>query len=302
MAKTASPGTVGFRALTDIPLISLMGAEFSVGKRWWFCALFFEGVALISGLIAAAAPGPSQLILVASLIALVAALLGFLFQQRADRSRRLGEKARRTIIYTDGLGWPANAATETTLRRRFGWWTRRKVRGTKYPPTSYYESTHGSGAKRLLDHLQESVFFQAELSARMAGLALWATIVVALLAFVSVILVITTLQGQAAREIAAKALSSGVLFLITTRLGLLWWDYHIQDADLHSLDDQLESVRQLRDKVSSEDILPLAHEYDIAVLQAPSVPDIVYTRNRSELNALWEQRRAQRKKAFLPPK
>jgi hypothetical protein len=270
----------------DLPLISLMRAEFQVGKWWWLGQLGLRLLALVVGVVAAAA-GDRTVVIVSAMVGLLAVFFAYLCQRNSDGSQSLGEKTRRAIVLENGLGWTISSDAERSLRLRFSRWTKRIARGLKNPPDPYYASAEPPGPKRLLDNLKESIFWQAALCEKMAIYCLWAVGALVVLLVLTAWLALMTLQDQAAREVAAKLLAAVVAFLITRNTGDLWWSFHKVASHLRQIEAQAQELGRQRATPKLADVLKLVHEYDILLVQAPQVPDFVYWANRDELNGLW---------------
>jgi hypothetical protein len=115
------------------------------------------------------------------------------------------------------------------------------------------------------------------------------------LAFVflaGILLALGSLDEQNARSAFAKALSTLVSVLVTTNAVRLWWSFQTQATALEQLDAELEETRGQAQPPTETEILRLLHEYNIDMLQAPEVPDVVYHRHREELNRGWAARAA----------
>jgi hypothetical protein len=267
-----------------------MRAEFSVGKRWRRLALGLQLVAVAAGIIVTMKTDP-QFIWAITLIGLFALLLAYVCQLWAERARALGERTRRAVMIAEGLGQPIEPHREVALRLAFDQEANRKARQEPDLGEGYFASTTPIGPDRLRDYLQESVFWQTQLSKRMATYTLTAVIVLGFVLLAGVLLALNSLHAQDARSAFAKALAALIPFLVTTNAVRLWWSFQMQATALERLDAELEDTRSTEPLTESA-VLPLLHEYNLQMLQAPEVPDLVYRWHQDALHRGWLTRAA----------
>ncbi len=273
----------------DVPLLALMRAEFTVSKSWRRLGLGLQLVAVVAG-IAGTIITDQQFVWALSLTALIALLLGYICQLQAERARALGEQTRRAVVLAEGLGWPIEPRREAALRLAFDRWATAIAAASPDLGRGYFASMAPKGPARLRDHLQESVFWQAQLSSQMARYTLAGVVAMTLVLLTGVLLALNSLDEHDARSAFAKALAAIVPFLVTTNAVRLWWNFHLQAAALDQLDAELERTRDPAGEPTEIDVLRLLHEYDILMMWAPEVPDIIYRWRRSELRQRWSVR------------
>lgn len=288
--STEGPPT-GAGSPPSVSLLALMRAEFTVGKRWRRLAFGLQLVAVGAG-IAGTVITDQQLIWAVTLIALFALLLAHVCQLSAERARALGEQTRRAVIIAEGLGQPIEPRREVALRLAFDPWANQLAQRSPDLGQRYFAATAAAGPARLRDYLQESVFWQTQLSKRMATYALAAVIVLGFVLLASVLFALDSLDEQNARSVFAKALSTLIPFLVTTNAVRLWWSFQTQATALEQLDAELEDTRGHAQPPTETEVLRLLHEYNIQMLQVPEVPDVVYHRHWDELNKGWAARAA----------
>jgi fumarate reductase subunit D len=278
------PGSGG-----GVSLLALMRAEFTVSKRWRRLALALQLVAVGASIAATISLDPA-VVWGLTLVALFALLLGYLAQLQAERARAIGEQIRRVVIPAEGLGWAIAPRLETDLRLAGDRWA--KAMAARWPQLAqgYFASTAPLGPERLRDHLQESVFWHAQLSKRMATYTLAGVVAMMLVLLAGILLALNSLDQHDARSAFAKAIAALVPFLVTTNAVRLWWNFHTQATALEQLDAALDRTRGSPQAPSEIEVLRLLHEYDIQLLQAPEVPDAVYRWHRTELNTAWSAR------------
>lgn len=275
----------------DLPLLVLMRAEFTVSKRWRRLALILQLGAVGLGIAGTILTDP-RIAWPLSLAALFALLAAYLCQLQAERARALAERTRRTVILAEGLGWPIVPRLDTELRLAFDRWATSIARRSPRLGENYFTSGAEIGPARLRDHLQESLFIQTQLSKRMASYSLAAVVVIGFVLLAVVLLALSSLDQQDARSVLAKALAALVPFVVTTNALRLWWNFHTQAAALEHLDTALDRTRSDDNGLSEIEVLRLLHEYDILLLQAPEVPDLIYAWHEAELNHRWAARAA----------
>lgn len=272
-------------------LLALMRAEFTVGKRWDRTSMALQIVAVAAGL-AGAVVEDDAVAWGATFVALFGLLLGYVCQLNAATARGLAERTRRAVILRDGLGWPLGPREEADLRLQFDPWAQRLATQSPDLGRSYFGSGVVPGPERLRDNLQESVFWQAHLSRIAANYALTAVVLLGFIVLGVVLLALTSVDRQDTRSAFAKTLAAVVPFLVTTNAVRLWWSLARQGTQLQQLDAALEETRRRSGSPQEIEVLRLAHEYDILVLEAPPVPDWIYRRNRDELDRRWATRLA----------
>lgn len=277
--------------MADPSLLALMRAEFTVGKRWGQLSLACQLLAVTASLFSAFSDN-EQHIWQATVIALFALLLAYLFQLNAGRARSLAEKTRRIVILGEGMGWAIDPRIEANLRLEFDGWAKRLARKNPYLDQGFFSAVGSTGAARLRDYMQESIFFQAQLSKRMANYTLGGLIVMGLLLLGSILFALSEFDQQTSRIAFAKALTTIIPFLVTTNFVRAWWNFYRQAQTLEHLDAQLEQTRKSAQLPTDTEILQLLHEYDIQMLQASQAPDIMYQRHADELTRLWNARAA----------
>jgi hypothetical protein len=281
----------GAASAPPVSLLALMRAEFSVGKRWRRLALGLQLGAVVAGIFGTVITD-DKLIWAMTLIALFALLLAYVCQLNAQHARALGEQTRRAVLLAEGLGQPIEPRREVALRLAFDRWANQLAQRSPELGQAYFAATAPTGPTRLRDYLQESVFWQTQLSKRMASYALAAVIVLGFVLLAGVLLALSSLDEQNARTTFAKALSSLIPLFVTTNAVRLWWSFQMQATALEQLDAQLEDTRSGTQPPTEAEIVRLLHEYNIQLLQAPEVPDVVYHRHRNELNRAWATRAA----------
>lgn len=276
---------------SSVPLLALMRAAFTVGKRWRRGTLALQLLAVGAGLAGTVSRDPT-VIWALTLVALFAVLLAYVCQLQAERARAVGEQIRRVVITAEGLGWPIAPRLAAELRLAVDRWATSLAARAPHLGQGYFASAVAPGPERLRDHLQESVFWHAQLSKRMATYTLAGVVAMALVLLAGVLLALNSLDHQDARIAFAKALAALVPFLVTTNALRLWWNFHTQATALAQLDAKLEQLRGAGSVPTEIAVLRLLHEYDLQLLQAPEVPDAVYRWHRAALNAAWALRTA----------
>jgi hypothetical protein len=290
MNPRGQPGSGGSSGGTA-SLLALMRAEFTVGKRWRRCALVLHLLSVGVGVVGTI-NSEATVVWTLTLVALFALLLGYLCQVQAEHARALGERIRRVVMLAEGLGQPVEARVEADLRLAVDRWAKTIVARSPQLGQQYFTSVATAGPARLRDLLQESVFWQTQLSKQMAAYSLAGVVAMMLVLLASILLALNSLDQHDARSAFAKAFAALVPFLVTTNTVRLWWNFHVQAAALESLDTELENTRGSASAPEEIAVLRLLHEYDIQLLQAPEVPDAVYRWHRAELNAAWAARAA----------
>jgi hypothetical protein len=149
----------------------LMRKEFASAKLCWCIVVLLQLAALVVSIIALCA-GDRAALLLASVGLLSPALTAWL-RARAGTYHGRGEEVRRALLQRDGWGRKIDLSLVLV---RVAMAT--KLPGWDSPPLgSYYNSTRPPGAKRVVQHLQQSAFF----TTRHAETMCWVCGVVAVL-------------------------------------------------------------------------------------------------------------------------
>jgi hypothetical protein len=261
-----------------------------VNAAWWLRVA--SGSHLLSTLMAAASVLLAQCPGAASILAPfggVAAVASYLASWWHDRSKQEAERLQRRLLFADGLGdsWAYSAREKATLSASLS--PRLRALALRMPTAGqYYDSKLEPGPMRLLDNAQESAFFSQHIALHAATRYwVWFGILVAV-SLVSIYVSTWVLHGPALNvlvRVAVMFLFAALLLGVARRAAGLSALARACD----SLDERMEALWQ-GGASGLEQVLPLVHEYQCALLVAPLFPSDIYRRELNELNKQWEAR------------
>jgi len=278
--------------VSQLSLLALMRAEYTVAKRWWGTAILLQFAAMLIGF--------STNVFVSSIwsvwstaVVLLLSVLVYVCKLKFEATYKLAEKARRLVILESGLGWRIPAKLQAELKPRFGKVARSVAQGIEEAPEPYYTADLQTGPRKLATDQQESAFLTWNLYRRASDLTLMLLTVLLLFLFIAGYAALTSFASLQARVIVAKFVSAFVMFLLTVEAFNIFWKYKALAAEVQRIDDKLETLLCDEGLPAVEDVLRVVHEYDCLLLTAPPVPDFLYVRYRYELNDLWQLRLGQ---------
>lgn len=269
----------------DITLLQLMRGRFSAAKRFRCLAIASYVVAALLGLISTLWAQTLFTKITPFAMAFFQGLV-FLFENHTQIKRSHAETLKRMIMLEDGLGWSISSKEEADTRAEASWTALRFAKQANTSP--YYTSSEPQGPKRLLDNVQESIFFTRYISSAASNWLWFITTVVFLVGIGALISAILAVPQQNVQVAIAKGAIS-TLLVVAAGLSLqeaLTYGRLAKRCEI--LDERAESMR--REQLSIEVVLKLICDYECALLSAPLLPEIIYNRKKNRLNTLWEGR------------
>ena len=202
------------------------------------------------------------------------------FRYSADKSRRLAERARRTVLLCNGLGLPLDGKLLTDMLAEFSPVTSSTM--ALEAADTYYDSDRVGSPERLADMLEESAFWTRHLvgyAARQLQIELGAGLVLGLVG-----LALLTLWTDELNEVFI----AHVLCVV-----FAWWVLSDRLISALTLQSVMSPINELeiaaRHATTLHEVLPVLGEYNALVELTPIVPDKLYLKHQAKLNALWEE-------------
>lgn len=268
-------------------LIDAMRTEYARSKNWLRWAFIVSaGLYLMTLGSALCTTGWQAKAL--GVIAGVAQIALFAFRYWSGSHFSLGEEIRRLAMLQDGLGIRPPEIQIAKLRERVG---KSQVVEPDYLGP-YYESRLPAGPKRLLEIIEESAFFTHSL-ARTTATVLWITVCIGL--FIVVISFVVFVQAgipRSALEAAAKIVVISMTFWAAGDLASMALRFGSLARASERVLDRCPNLLAQKDDVQDEAHIIIG-EYNCAVIQAPSIPTVIYRWRQDTLNEAWRNRRIQ---------
>lgn len=268
-----------------LELTSLQRAEFDKASIYFRIIVVIQLV-IASVAIASVFVTDERLVYVAALIVAMLACAYAAFGVLYKRSRSLAERTRRLTLVNGGLGQEISPAQNRELKGRF---SERTIEAAKsYDSTNYYDVGSGPGPQRLVDMIEQSAFWSADLFRHSAIRSfLWGGGALLLAIFIFLLIPLPLLSGGSEMS-AARVVFALVPFFLSSEVvgsGIAYW---MASDDLELLLGRIETDNARG--ISIECALVLLTEYNSSVEGAPTIFPGVYRSRKAILNELWAQR------------
>lgn len=272
--------------MSDVNLRHLMQAQFNAAKRWWtaanLCRMAVLGIGIISILTNVWA---EWLGLLAAALTIGHSLLLW----NSDALRDTAEGLLRKIEMQDGLGWTITAREIADLLLSVP----ASVKAQAYTSGSgsYFASDVAQSPRRVLENLQESIWFTRHQSWRMKQYVLMFSVIVAGIAFGVLAVAWQGYVSQSAGVNLAKMTITVIVFLFSAGYVRLAASYATFAQKAQRLEDQAAHLLDAGE-VSEVQAAKLLHDYQIVRAKSPLLPTWLWRRMEDELNTLWKQTKA----------
>ena len=265
----------------NLNLIDAMGLEFGSGKRWLRRALIANGCLYVVALLGIF--GSGWMTKTAAVLTLVVQGAVFLCRSRMSKSYGLGEKIRRLAMFRDGLGIEPSAKDITIVATRLGF---PDSRGRSFVG-DYYAATAPVGQKRLLQIIDECVYWTAQGAEETRKFLLTCLVLASALVLMAFVI---SVQAGISNEKTVKVFISTVSVIAVGELAGLVTRF----SSLSKVADEmlLRAEGLFQKSQIGEQPLILAGEYNCALASAGTpIPTWIYRRNQDRWNAAYAERR-----------
>ncbi len=222
---------------------------------------------------------------VTGLAAAIAPILVAWMREAASVLMVRGDKCRRLILYADGLSREIGSSELAEVR---AWALGVRLDSAPFV-RPFYSSNEQPGPRRLADILTEAAFFTEQLAAKVrTGLAI--AFVLALVAAVSALYLADLLSstGVPGLLLAAKSVATFIAFLISGDVLLLSKKYGDLQREARHTFERCAHLR-LQSNPEEGEVLGVAEDYGILLLQCPPIPVWLYLRYRDALNDVYRE-------------
>jgi hypothetical protein len=262
-------------------LLVAMNSEYSLSKRWLLASIILTAVFSVCSL--AGSLGSSRLSKWLAVITFTIQVSIVLCRRCSDAHYQLSEVVRRPAILLAGLGRQPSAIETRGIAARLGI----SEQENRFDAETYYASKAPPGPHRLVDIVEESSFWTADLARHTANLLDIAFNVALLLLFVALYGAIHAGLTSNFSDAASKILLAFATFYFASDTTQTARKY----CDLAETSRRVaEQCGALKTKFGSEllqEALILTDEYNCALAAAPIIPEMIYRRYRGRLNAAW---------------
>lgn len=272
----------------DLELLGMARAEFSRSKVVGGCGILMDFLAALCSAIVIAVP-EVRLPAAIPIAVLVFTAVGYLLKRHSRSVYVDAENARRVTVLMKGLGYPLSEKKFLEITKPFSLKSYEIARKKLEDSRKYFASQLPTGHHRLLEMLQESVFWTGELMEKTAYL-------VKSLSSMTILLIIVIGYVLLSSDVTVGRLSWGKAWISLILIYLTSGFWHLQSSyantahQLHVRDGELEHLRYQESSLNEVETLALLDEYDAMMMDAPPVPDFVYRWYRKELDEKWARR------------
>jgi hypothetical protein len=202
--------------------------------------------------------------------------------------RSHAERVRRTTLLSKGLGINISPIERTEMLTLF---SSSLEAGRKAQDDNYYASKEQVGKRRLIEMLEESAFWSADLY-RHAETRAWIRAGVFLVITVLALIFLPIFTGLGLQAINASQGMCAILVLFVSGevIGAALAYREAADA-AKSVVQRLQRLKEKSDENLSDDILMILGDYNSAVEGAPMVPAKIYLRRKDKINAHWSDQK-----------
>lgn len=270
------------------------------GKWWWRLSLSFKGISFLVGALTLMFPSFPQGVM--PFILLGFAILAEVFNYLADRIFGMSHSFRAKLDLQDSLGWEISPSEYSDFLADLP----ESVKDLAQKPLTdgdrrgqYFASKNAQGPERALENVEESAWWSKILAKKMTRSCLVLLLVTVLASLVGMILTVYTIGvlGTSAGSnglLGIARISTSFLMLLislgTIKLTLGYYSFSVKAEKVEKHSDRLLNGK----KIDLMEAVKTVHEYHLARIVAPPIPDWIWRKNEKELNKLFKRRREAR--------
>lgn len=261
-------------------VLQLSRASIESAKHLYMGRLLAHICTLVVGAVSIFSPDSWALPL--GLIALLTEGTAWLLNYYGNEAHTLGRKGLRRAILIDSFGTSDTTLDIAKFKQVFSAAITKKAE--EMDMSDYYGSILSSGIERFRENLQESAFWSSYLFKKTFTRSLLRFIGFLIASFVIILATAPYMSGEAT-TMFFRVVILFLSFLPASeefRDMFSWWSASHQTA---SVRDRLESA----DLEEKEQLLTIFGDYIAAVESAPPIPTALHKKDRTRLNALWQE-------------
>ena len=206
------------------------------------------------------------------------------FSIQAKNSHSVAERARRAVVFSNGLGIRLSGKSYTDLKMLFNV---NESEGEKYEDENYFKSQQEYGNKKLAEIVEESSFWSKHLykkSARRYWLYFSVTLVISILG----LLLVPLLNVGSMDILISQVFCLILIWLITGSIFSTAMSFTNAANSIDDIEGRLDKMAL--NKEPDQDVLLVVSDYNALVESSPTIPSDLYEKNRDTLNTLWNER------------
>ena len=265
----------------------LMQAQFDEAKRWWFWANVSRLLVVAATITSLLRPDWLSWIWVFSAALTVAYTV---CQWRADALQSKTDAIKRKLEFQDGLGWRIPEIEKSDMLIEASSAVKRMA--YEHEESPYFDSLEAVSPKRAVENLTQSAWYTRHLARKMAKIVFTFS---AIIIVISVTLLVVALQSpplQLWGTAIGHMVITVLVFIVASGYVRLGFRYRVLSQQAERFTDRGKQLCKL-ETLSERQSIQLLHEYQIARVTAPMIPDWLWRKSEAELNKLWKQQSGQ---------
>ena len=261
----------------------LMAAQFDEAKRWWFWANVSRILVVIITII--------SLLWKEWLDWIWLLPAGFtvthsLLQWRADTLQGKADVITRKLEFQDGFSWKISEQEKADLILEASDKVKKKAHGTEDSP--YFDSRQEVFARKAVKNLKQSAWYTRHLAKKMAKYMFALCASASVLALLSIFVIVFSPPLQRWGPNIGRIVIIAFVFMVAYGYLRLSFQYRSLSNQAEKSSDSATQLLE-REALTEIQAIRLLHEYQIARVTAPMIPDWLWNRTKDELNRLWQQ-------------
>jgi len=218
-------------------------------------------------------------------------IISSIMKELSSAYKNKGDKCRRLILYSDGLG--NNISPHDLSNIRCTILGKAKLKEAPFVKP-YYASNFPPGYKRLADITAESAFFTMHLARKMVFfvsflIVLSVSILLAAVYFIYIAANSTNiLTGTTNLAIVAKTVAVSMSFIFSCEIFFLWFKYNSLSNVASLVYKDCDMLRK-EEAPNSIQVTQAIEEYHVSLIQSPPIPKGVYLKYKDQLNEAYRK-------------
>jgi len=269
--------------MDDNKLLGLQRAEFKRAEAMGARSNRAQFIIVIISIITVFINSPSY-VYTLTIGNLIISLLWIWFSMQAKNSHSIAERARRAVVFSNGLGVRLSGKTYTDLQMLFNVHERE---GAKYEDEKYFKTEKEYGNKKLAEIVEESSFWSKHLF-KMSAKRYWLYFAVTLTVSTLGLLLLPLLNVGSLDILISQVFCLILIWLITGNIFSSAMSFTNAANAADDIEGRLDKMASNME--SDQDVLLIVSDYNALVESSPTIPSDLYEKNQERLNALWEER------------
>lgn len=278
-----SSPTLDSEAKESISIRLLMAAQFDEAKRWWLWANVSRLLVVIVTVFSLFWKEWLDWIW---LLPAGLTVTHSLSQWRADTLQGKADAITRKLEFQDGFGWKISEQDKADLILEVSDKVKKKAHGTEDSP--YFYSRQEVFTRRAVENLKQSAWYTRHLARKMAQYVFALCVFASVLALLSIFVIVFSPPLQRWGPNIGRIVIIVLTFMVAYGYLRLSFQYRSLSSQAEKSSNRASRLLEL-ETLTEIQAIRLLHEYQIARVTAPMIPDWLWNRTKDELNRLWEQ-------------